>query len=68
MGKILSDEALDILFRNARTHNAWSPQPVSDTKPDSRASLPAMNVSAFNATAAASSVVSLGGAVIRALG
>lgn len=43
-----------------------SPQPVSDTKPDSKASLPAMNVSAFSATAAASSVVSLGGAAIRA--
>jgi 3-hydroxypropanoate dehydrogenase len=27
---VLSSEALDILFRNARTHNAWLPYPVSD--------------------------------------
>lgn len=26
----LSDEALDQLFRQARTHNEWLPQPVSD--------------------------------------
>jgi 3-hydroxypropanoate dehydrogenase len=26
----LRPEALDILFRKARTHNAWLPQPVSD--------------------------------------
>ncbi len=26
----LSPEALDILFRKARTHNVWLPQPVSD--------------------------------------
>lgn len=26
----LSDEALDQLFREARTHNEWLPQPVSD--------------------------------------
>jgi len=26
----LSDEALDILFRNARTHNVWLDQPVAD--------------------------------------
>ena len=31
MAKILSDEALDTLFRDARTHNAWSDRPVSDT-------------------------------------
>ena len=24
------DEALDVLFRNARTHNVWLPEPVSD--------------------------------------
>src|SRR5271170_1910770 len=27
---ILNSEALDILFRNARSHNVWLPQPVSD--------------------------------------
>ena len=27
---VLNSEALDILFRQARTHNAWLPQPVSD--------------------------------------
>src|SRR5215472_3273963 len=26
----LNDEALDILFRKARTHNVWLDQPVSD--------------------------------------
>ena len=30
--KILSDEALDILFRSARTYNGWLPEPVSDVK------------------------------------
>jgi 3-hydroxypropanoate dehydrogenase len=29
--RILADEALDILFREARTHNAWTDEPVSDT-------------------------------------
>ena len=29
--KILPDEALDILFRAARTHNAWQDRAVSDT-------------------------------------
>lgn len=28
MAKSLSDEALDQVFRNARTHNAWLPEPV----------------------------------------
>jgi 3-hydroxypropanoate dehydrogenase len=27
---VLTPEALDVLFREARTHNAWLPQPVSD--------------------------------------
>lgn len=27
---MLTDESLDILFRNARTHRAWLPKPVSD--------------------------------------
>jgi 3-hydroxypropanoate dehydrogenase len=27
---LLNSEALDILFRNARTHNVWLPDPVSD--------------------------------------
>ncbi|MBV8192900.1 MAG: malonic semialdehyde reductase [Alphaproteobacteria bacterium] len=27
---MLDDEALDELFRNARTHNVWLPKPVSD--------------------------------------
>jgi 3-hydroxypropanoate dehydrogenase len=31
MGKILPDESLDILFRQARTHRAWHDKPVSDT-------------------------------------
>ena len=30
MGQPLSDEALDVIFREARTHNAWLPQPVDD--------------------------------------
>lgn len=30
MSQELSGEALDRLFRNARTHHAWLPQPVSD--------------------------------------
>ncbi|CAB3707900.1 malonic semialdehyde reductase RutE [Paraburkholderia rhynchosiae] len=25
-----SDQALDQLFRHARTHNAWQPKPVND--------------------------------------
>jgi 3-hydroxypropanoate dehydrogenase len=31
MHKILPDEGLDILFREARTHNGWLDKPVSDT-------------------------------------
>lgn len=31
MTPILSDQALDTLFRQARTHNAWRPEPVSET-------------------------------------
>lgn len=31
MGKILPDESLDILFRQARTYRAWAEKPVSDT-------------------------------------
>lgn len=27
---MLDDQALDVLFRTARTHNVWSPEPVSD--------------------------------------
>jgi 3-hydroxypropanoate dehydrogenase len=27
----LSDDALDLLFRNARTHNGWQAKPVDDT-------------------------------------
>ena len=30
MPNILSSEALDILFRNARTHNGWQNKPVDD--------------------------------------
>ena len=30
MSKILSDAGLDLLFRDARTHNAWRDQEVSD--------------------------------------
>ncbi|MFT3769786.1 MAG: malonic semialdehyde reductase [Minicystis sp.] len=26
----INDEALDVLFRSARTHNGWRPEPVSD--------------------------------------
>jgi 3-hydroxypropanoate dehydrogenase len=29
--KIVADQALDVLFREARTHNAWTDEPVSDT-------------------------------------
>src|SRR6202041_1383537 len=29
-GTPLSDDALDVLFRHARTHNAWLDKPVSD--------------------------------------
>lgn len=31
MHRILTDESLDLLFRNARTHNFWIDKPVSDT-------------------------------------
>jgi 3-hydroxypropanoate dehydrogenase len=31
MGRILDDAALDLLFREARTHNRWQPRPVSET-------------------------------------
>ena len=27
---MLDDRALDVIFRNARTHNAWLPKPVAD--------------------------------------
>jgi 3-hydroxypropanoate dehydrogenase len=30
MSNVLSDEGLDLLFRNARTHNAWLDRPVDD--------------------------------------
>lgn len=30
MNKILSDDALDTLFRDARSHNGWQDMPVSD--------------------------------------
>jgi 3-hydroxypropanoate dehydrogenase len=30
MGKVLSDDGLDLLFRNARTHAAWLDEPVDD--------------------------------------
>ena len=30
MSHQLNDEALDILFRQARTHNEWLDKPVSD--------------------------------------
>lgn len=30
MNAKLTEEALDVLFRNARTHSAWSPKPVTD--------------------------------------
>lgn len=30
MGGKLGDDALDIIFRDARTHNAWTDEPVSD--------------------------------------
>jgi 3-hydroxypropanoate dehydrogenase len=30
VNQILNDEGLDLLFRNARTHSAWLPQPVDD--------------------------------------
>ena len=30
MGEALHDQALDTIFRQARTHNGWSDKPVSD--------------------------------------
>ena len=30
MNNVLNDEALDQIFRNARTHNAWLDKPVTD--------------------------------------
>ena len=30
MGKLLSGEGLDLLFRQARTHNVWLDEPVDD--------------------------------------
>ncbi len=30
MGKVVSDDGLDLLFRTARTHNVWLDQPVDD--------------------------------------
>lgn len=30
MSHVLSDEGLDLLFRNARTHSAWLDQPIDD--------------------------------------
>lgn len=30
MSKTINDEGLDLLFRNARTHNVWLDQPVDD--------------------------------------
>jgi 3-hydroxypropanoate dehydrogenase len=30
MSKVLSDEALDVIFRQARTHNVWLDKPVED--------------------------------------
>ena len=29
--KMINDEALDIIFRNARTHNGWEQREVSNT-------------------------------------
>jgi 3-hydroxypropanoate dehydrogenase len=31
MAKVMSDEGLDLIFRNARTHNIWLDKPVPDT-------------------------------------
>ena len=31
MGRILDDAALDLLFREARTHNRWQSRPLSET-------------------------------------
>src|SRR5262249_27508773 len=30
MSKVLSNDGLDLLFRDARTHNAWQDRPVED--------------------------------------
>ena len=30
MGQTIDDSALDVLFREARTHSRWKPQPVAD--------------------------------------
>jgi 3-hydroxypropanoate dehydrogenase len=31
MAKVMSDEDLDLIFRNARTHNVWQDKPVPDS-------------------------------------
>jgi hypothetical protein len=31
MSKVLSEESLDLVFRQARTHNVWLDKPVDDT-------------------------------------
>ena len=31
MSDLLTSEGLDLIFRNARTHNAWLDKPVEDT-------------------------------------
>ena len=31
MQKMLNDQGLDLLYRNARSQNAWTPEPVSET-------------------------------------
>src|SRR5262245_64017975 len=30
MSDVLSDDGLDLIFRNARTHNVWTDKPVDD--------------------------------------
>ena len=32
MGKAVNDEGLDIIFRQARSQNAWQDTPISDTQ------------------------------------
>lgn len=44
----LSDDALDLLFREARTHNAWLPRPVEDALLERIVSLTVMGPTSAN--------------------
>ncbi len=48
MLNLLNDEGLDLLFRNARTHNAWQNRTVSDEQLERIYDLMKMGPTAFN--------------------